>query len=54
MWADGRVRSWWERSRPLVCRSELTLESEAVSVIGCELVLAEVVSVPGVDPVGVD
>ena len=41
----------------VMCGSELVLESEAASVVVCEPVSAEVVSVPGVfwtDPVGVN
>ena len=55
--AMGEPAHGGSEAGPLVYRSELTLESEAMSGVACELMSVEVVSVPrgfGVDPVGVN
>jgi len=42
----GELALGGSEARLLMCRSELALESKSTSIVVCELVLAEVVSVP--------
>jgi len=46
--ATGELAHGGSEAGPLMCRSGLALESEAASIVVCELVLAEVVSSQGV------